>query len=162
MILSTQSIRMLCSAVPKESNQPPMLMPFCERARSHGLTYGLGPCSYDVRIREPLIMSRGGFAKASTIEHVCMPVNVAAKVADKSTWARRGLSVFNTLIDPGFHGFVTIEMVYHGTEPLTIEPGTPIAQIMFFWLDQPTERPYAGKYSGQPAKPVDAILEAGE
>ena len=31
-------------------------------------------------------------------------------VHDKSTWARRGLVVQNTVIEPGWHGYLTIEV----------------------------------------------------
>lgn len=157
MILSAQSIRELCSL--RQRNDVGMVTPFHERTVSYGMTFGCSACGYDVRIKEPLIMSRGGFALASTIEHFQMPNDVLGKVADKSTWARRGLSVFNTVIEPGWHGFLTMELVYHGSEPLQLLEGMPIAQIIFHRVDQPTDAPYAGKYQGQIGAPVPAILE---
>lgn len=149
MILSAQSIR----------SYPDLVSPFCERTESHGLTYGLSPCGYDIRIRETVFL--GGevrFNLASSLEWFKIPYVICGLVKDKSTWARRGLAVQNTVIEPGWRGYLTLELSYHGDEDtIWIQPGTPIAQVLFCWLDQPTEMPYDGKYQDQPARPVGAL-----
>lgn len=153
MILSAQTIRRLN-----------IFNPFHERTVFEGLSYGLGPASYDVRIAEDVTLRPGEFCLASTIEHFHMPYHVAGSVKDKSTWARRGLAVQNTFIDPGWSGFLTLELNNlhpwpHGagihavkeTQNRTIhlKCGMPIAQIVLEFLDFSTEQPYAGKYQNQ-------------
>lgn len=136
------------------------LRPMVPRARistPYGdLSYGLGSASYDIRIAHDLLLLPGEFALASSIEEFNMPHSLSAQVLDKSTWARRGLSLFNTWIDPGWRGFLTLEMVNHGKEAISLTTGWPIAQIVFFVLEEPTKLPYQGKYQNQEAGPVSA------
>lgn len=99
----------------------------------------------------------GKFTLASTIEQFNMPNNLVGIVHDKSTWARRGLSVFNTVIEPKWSGFLTIELVYHGNEDLHIPAGSGIAQVIFHEIVEPAS--YDGKYQNQIDMPVAAILE---
>jgi dCTP deaminase len=88
-----------------------------------------------------------------------MPTDLVAFVHDKSTWARRGLSLFNTVIEPGWSGFLTLEIVNHSTNPLRLLSGDPIAQIVFMRMEEPAEKPYAGKYQNQKRGPQEAIDE---
>jgi dCTP deaminase len=90
--------------------------PFHERTREFGMTFGLGPAGYDVRIAQDLQLPPGGFALASTVEHFDVPDYLTAEVKDKSTWARRGLSLFNTIIEPGWRGFLTLELKNQGAD----------------------------------------------
>lgn len=85
-----------------------------------------------------------------------MPDDLLGVVHDKSTWARRKLSVFNTIIEPGWEGFLTLELVYHGWMPLRIAAGSGIAQVLFHQVKHPHR--YAGKYSNQPDRLVKAIF----
>ena len=148
MILSAQSIRAL---------QP--VIPFFEQTSFQGMTFGLGPNGYDIRIAEDLIIKSGEVALASSIERFYLPSDVMARVSDKSTWARRFLSVFNTTIDAGWAGFLTLELVNHSKETILINSGSPIAKIIFERLDQPTVLPYSGKYQNQSPGPQEAQLE---
>lgn len=66
-----------------------------------------------------------------------MPENLVGIVHDKSTLARKGLSVFNTVIEPGWKGFLTLELVYHGSEDFHIPAGSGIAQVLFHELAIP-------------------------
>lgn len=136
-----------------------MISPFHERTVHHGMTYGLGPAGYDVRIAESILLKPGAFALASTIEHFDITDDVAAFVLDKSSWARKGLSLFNTILEPGWKGYLTLELVNLGPSPLEIKDGSPIAQIMFQLLLEPTDRPYSGKYQNQNQGPQPAIME---
>ena len=88
-----------------------------------------------------------------------MPSDLLGLVHDKSTWARRGLSVFNTVIEPGWRGFLTLELVNHGQNSLRLVAGQGIAQVVFHVLDEPTEQPYPAeaKYQDQPYGPVGAL-----
>lgn len=145
MILPAQQIRKI---------KP--IEPFLERhVHPAGMSYGLSHAGYDVRIAEGVHLDHGRFELASTIERFMMPTNLVGMVHDKSSWARQGLSLFNTVIEPGWHGYLTLELVYHGIMPIHIPAGTPIAQIVFMWLSEPTESPYAGKYQNQAAGPQE-------
>lgn len=138
MILPAQSIRKI---------KP--ILPFVERTVHNGMSYGLSHAGYDVRIAETVMLMPGKFCLASTIEEFFMPNDLVAFVHDKSSWARRGLSLFNTVIEPGWQGFLTLELVNHSKDAFLIAEGTPIAQIIFMRTEEPTEKPYTGKYQNQ-------------
>ena len=153
MILSGKTIR---------DYEPQILTPFSERTLHRGLTNGVGPAGYDVRIEfdergsiEKKAIVSGTFLLASTIEEFCMPPDVMGIVHDKSTWARRGLAVQNTVIEPGWKGYLTLELTNHGQEPIILERGMPIAQVVFHWVDFPVEG-YDGKYQNQQRGPQAA------
>lgn len=133
--------------------------PFHERTVLDGMTFGLGPAGYDVRIAEDVTVIDGDYVLASTVERFTMPDDALAYVKDKSSWARRGIALQNTVIEPDWCGFLTLELTNHGRIPVTIKAGSPIAQIIFHRLEEATERPYSGKYQNQPAGPQPAILE---
>ena len=150
-----------------------------------GVSYGLGEAGYDIRIKQQVnftsvrgkpivlvtevnhqhetvgatIQNGGRFTLASAIEEFQMPEHLMGIVHDKSTWARKGLSVFNTVIEPGWKGFLTLELVYHGSTPLCIPPGAGIAQVVFHELKRPAA--YNGKYQNQENKPVPAKSAGG-
>ena len=128
--------------------------PFCERTQHNGMTYGLGPAGYDVRIAETVTVGR--FVLGSTVERFNIPNDVLAQVCDKSTWARRGVAVQNTIIEPGWRGYLTIELTNHSDAPIEVRAGDPIAQIIFFRLEEPTALPYSGKYQDQERGPQRA------
>jgi dCTP deaminase len=136
-----------------------LITPFAERSKAHGMTFGLSCAGYDVRIAQTVFLAPGDFKLASTVEHFDMPLDLIGHVADKSTWARRGLAVQNTILECGWRGYLTIELSNHSRQTIYIEEGSPIAQIVFHLLLEPTEQPYGGKYQSQPARPVAAILE---
>lgn len=78
-----------------------------------GLTFGLGPAGYDVRVREAVTLPPGGFALASTVERFDLPPDIQMTVHDKSTLARRGLAVQATVAEPGWRGYLTMELTNH-------------------------------------------------
>ena len=163
-VLSAQTIRDLR-----------IIEPCVERGVFQGRSYGLSACGYDIRLDQdvwlnftsdaktdagrllPVMTPR--FSLASAMEEFHMPDDVVGIVHDKSSWAREGLSVFNTVIEPGWRGFLTLELVYHGTSRLFLPKGTPIAQVIFHKLDHETEIPYSGKYQNQERGPQAARLE---
>jgi dCTP deaminase len=179
MILSGQSIRLLCEA----SLTNPMITPFVPTKQvRNGKSYGLSTASYDLRIAHDLTLgphpghvlvdllgdapntAYAGkmppcFALAHTVEMFHMPAKVMGFICDKSTYARLGVSCFNTMFDPGFRGNGTLELVNLSPKLIVIREGDPICQMVFQWLDEAAETPYAGKYQDQPAHPMPAILE---
>lgn len=157
MILSGQSIRRLG-----------ILDPCADRTEANGLSFGLGPAGYDLRLvlgewdGSKVITPRfedergrftylqpGEFTLAAAVEHFAMPSDILGIVHDKSSLARRGLSVFNTVIEPGWNGHLTLELSNKGPELLRLDEGQAIAQVVFHRLDEAAERPYDGKYQNQ-------------
>jgi dCTP deaminase len=136
-----------------------------EKRREHGVSYGLAEAGYDIRIKQEIIFRphhdtmtvngrKGRFIIASAIEEFDMPSSLVGIVHDKSTWARKGLSVFNTVIEPGWKGFLTLELVYHGDGELYIPAGAGIAQVLFHEVQLLAS--YEGKYQNQEDRPVEA------
>ena len=150
--LSAQSIRNL-------AENHSMIVPFePESKTAFGRSYGLSSGTYDFRLAQDVLLWPKGFKLASTMEYVNMPNDVRALVLDKSTNARLGISAFNTYIDCGFKGFVTLELVNHSWRFIRLRKGTPIVQMEFARLDMPTDRPYSGKYFDQGDGPISAML----
>lgn len=150
-----------------------------EKVVAHGMSYGLSEAGYDIRIKQEIrfypvsrdaelskkfrVMTitdgiftgdddEGRFTLASAIEEFQMPTNLLGRVCDKSSWARKGLSVFNTVIEPGWKGFLTLELVYHGNTEMIIPAGAPIAQILFEKIKNHAK--YNGKYQFQTSEPT--------
>jgi len=113
-----------------------------------------------VRIDQDVTIPPGGFALASTMEYFSMPDDVLGIVHDKSTWARRGLAAQNTVIEPGWRGWLTLELTNHLSADtgscIVLQAGMPIVQIIFHLVDNPVDKPYDGKYQDQPRGPVPA------
>ena len=143
-----------------------------EKRHGHGVSWGLSEAGYDIRVKQDIVFKEslgefislvdgihtrtGNFTIASAIEKFQMPNNLVGIVHDKSSWARRGLSVFNTVIEPGWHGFLTLELVYHGRDELHIPAGAGIAQVIFHQTMMLAS--YDGKYQNQPDRPVESIM----
>lgn len=138
-----------------------ILTPWNERSKASGMSYGLSCAGYDIRSKQGATLAPGQFVLLSSVENFVMPDDVIGIVHDKSTWARRGLSVFNTVIESSWTGWLTIEAVNHGAESLKIHEGDPIAQIIFHQMAAPPERGYSGRYQNQTDEPVPAKLLGG-
>lgn len=128
------------------------------KERAHGVSYGLSEAGYDIRVKQDIHLDTNDrFVLASAIEEFQMPPHLVGVVHDKSTWARQGLSVFNTVIEPGWRGFLTLELVYHGNWSIHIPAGAGIAQVLFHELHELAA--YDGKYQNQEDRPVEARHE---
>lgn len=157
MILSAQSIRKRCN-FPGRDRQS-MVFPFFERRKAEGRSYGLSGCGYDIRLAETIWLWPLWGRLASSIERFDIPDDVCAEVKDKSTNARLFVFVQNTIIEPGWNGFLTLELTRFLPWPIRLKVGTPIAQVVFKQLDQKTDQPYRGKYQAQQRGPQAARME---
>lgn len=154
-------------------NHAPIKDMVCSKRKVHGTSYGLSEAGYDIRIKQNIWFNpaegnglvaldsesgkQGRFTLASAIEEFDMPTDLVGVVHDKSTWARQGVSVFNTVIEPGWKGFLTLEIVFQGNEPVHIPAGSGIAQVLFHQLHDDAQ--YNGKYQNQKDEPVPSIWE---
>lgn len=114
--------------------------PRCECPRDPGVHWTLQPRQ---------------FVLASTLEAVGLSDRVGALVVGKSSVARYGIQVEAAgLVDPGFWGQLTLEVVNFADTPITLTYGERVCQITFDLVDGPVIRPYGSKglksrYQGQ-------------
>src|SRR4051812_11440093 len=100
------------------------------------------------------ILHPGEFVLGSTLERVALPDDLVARLEGKSSLGRLGLLIHSTAgyVDPGWDGFLTLELSNVANLPITLYPGMKIGQISFFKLTSPAETPYGSagnKYQGQ-------------
>lgn len=140
------------------------------KIQAYPTSYGLSEGGYDIRLKQNIWFSGnanpnpchaidgltdwGNFCLASAMEEFEMPEHLIGFVFNKSTWARHGLNVFTTVIEPGWKGFLTLELAHHGPNSLDLPVGTGIAQVIFCELAQSSQ--YEGKYQHQADMPVPA------
>jgi len=150
--------------------------PMHGRSVVSGMSYGLSYCGYDIRVDQDIDLGPGEFRLASSVERFTMPTDLVGVVHDKSTWARRGLSVQNTVIEPGWVGYLTLELSNNHPSWMRMMPvwisrrlfpsrwvhlrrGDPIAQVLFHRIERPVKCGYTGKYQFQERGPVEARQE---
>ena len=101
---------------------------------------------------EVCVIPPNSFALARTVEYFRIPPNVLTVCLGKSTYARCGIIVNVTPFEPGWEGFVTLEISNTTPLPARIYSNEGIAQVLFFEGDEPCEVTYAdkkGKYQKQ-------------
>src|ERR1700740_3680675 len=92
----------------------------------------------------PFILHPGEFGLGSTLERVTLPDDLVARLEGKSSLGRLGLLIHSTagFIDPGWDGYLTLELSNVANLPITIYHGMKIGQISFFRLSTPADVPY--------------------
>jgi dCTP deaminase len=159
-----------------------MIEPFTEKLQRQGvISYGLSSYGYDARVsREFKIFSNldsavidpkdfdpkgfvdretdicvippNSFALARTIELFRIPRDILVICLGKSTYARCGIIVNVTPLEPEWEGHVTLEFSNTTPNPARIYAGEGACQFIFLKADSPCETSYAdrgGKYQGQ-------------
>ena len=99
----------------------------------------------------------------STLERVALPDDLVARLEGKSSLGRLGLLIHSTAgyVDPGWDGYLTLELSNVANLPITLYPGMKIGQISFFRLTTPAETPYGtagNKYQGQRGPTAEPVL----
>ena len=105
------------------------------------------------------------FALAETVEHLEIPRDMIGLCVGKSTYARIGIIVNVTPIEPEWRGKVTIEISNTTPLPAKIYAGEGIAQILFLRAEAVCRTSYAdkaGKYQDQPGLTLPFVLKADE
>jgi len=98
------------------------------------------------------IIPPNSFALASTVEYFRIPRNVLTICLGKSTYARCGIIVNVTPLEPEWEGHVTLEFSNTTPLPAKIYANEGVAQMIFFEADEVCDVSYAdrgGKYQGQ-------------
>jgi dCTP deaminase len=115
---------------------------------------------------EPFILHPGEFVLGSTLERVGLPDDMVARLEGKSSLGRLGLLIHSTAgyVDPGWDGYLTLELSNVANLPITIYAGMKIGQISFFRLSTAADRPYGSKdtrskYQGQRGPTASRFFE---
>jgi dCTP deaminase len=115
---------------------------------------------------EPFILHPGEFVLGSTYERVGLPDDLVARLEGKSSLGRLGLLIHSTAgyVDPGWDGYLTLELSNVANLPITIYPRMKIGQISFFRLTTAADHPYGGagtrsKYQGQRGPTASRFFE---
>ena len=98
------------------------------------------------------IIPPNAFALASTVEYFRIPRNVLTVCLGKSTYARCGIIVNVTPLEPEWEGHVTLEFSNTTNLPAKIYANEGVAQMLFFESDEVCDTSYrdrGGKYQGQ-------------
>ena len=98
------------------------------------------------------IIPPNSFALARTVESFRIPRNVLTVCLGKSTYARCGIIVNVTPLEPEWEGYVTLEFSNTTPLPAKIYASEGVAQVLFFESDEECATSYkdrAGKYMGQ-------------
>ena len=98
------------------------------------------------------IIPPNSFALARTVEYFRIPRDVLVVCLGKSTYARCGIIVNVTPLEPEWEGQVTLEFSNTTTLPAKIYANEGVAQMLFFQSDEPCAVSYkdrGGKYQGQ-------------
>ena len=159
-----------------------MIEPFVDSQKREGIiSYGLSSYGYDARVgtdfkiftnvdsavvdpknfaansfvdrsSDVCIIPPNSFALARTVEYFRIPRDVLVICVGKSTYARCGIIVNVTPLEPEWEGQVTIEISNTTPLPAKIYAGEGICQFLFLRGETPCEVSYAdkaGKYMGQ-------------
>lgn len=98
------------------------------------------------------IIPPNSFCLARTVEYLKIPRNVLTVCLGKSTYARCGIIVNVTPLEPEWEGHVTLEFSNTTPLPAKIYANEGVAQFLFFESDEECDVSYAdrgGKYQGQ-------------
>jgi len=168
--------------------------PFAEESWRPGvISYGVSSYGYDVRVGRSFkvftdvygaivdpkqfnprsfvditddvcIIPPNSFALAETVETFEIPRNVLATCLGKSTYARCGIIVNVTPLEPEWRGKITIEISNTTPLPAKIYANEGIAQILFFKADAVCQKSYAdkkGKYQDQKGLTLPFVVGDG-
>lgn len=108
--------------------------------------------SFVERTTDVCVIPPNSFVLTRTVEYFRIPKDVLVVCLGKSTYARCGLIVNVTPLEPGWEGHVTLEISNTTPLPAKVYANEGVAQFLFFKGSSQCEVTYAdrsGKYMGQ-------------
>lgn len=108
--------------------------------------------SFVARETDVCVIPPNSFVLASTVEYFKIPRNVLVICLGKSTYARCGIIVNVTPLEPEWEGHITLEFSNTTNLPAKIYANEGVAQLVFLESDEVCETSYkdrGGKYQGQ-------------
>ncbi len=159
-----------------------MIEPFAESAvRAGQVSYGVSSYGYDFRLHPRLrglraaagdvldpkggtenlfedlddgspLLPPGSFVLARSLEYFRIPRDVLGLCCGKSTYARCGVLINVTPLEPEWEGYLTVSIVNGGSRPVRLYPDEGIAQLIFVEAASVCRTSYAdkkGKYQAQ-------------
>ncbi len=106
-----------------------------------------------VREYRYVVIPPNGYILGETVEYLEVPRDIIVVVLGKSTYARSGILVNCTPLEPGWRGRTTLEIANVSNVPAKVYLDMGIAQALFFRLEERPLAAYdqkAGKYQDQP------------
>lgn len=94
----------------------------------------------------------------TTLEYIKLPPDIMGFVNLRSTFARLGLTLPPTIIDAGFEGQITIELL-GSNFPIKLHKGQRFIHVVFSKLTSQTAKPYRGKYQGQRGIVIPKLMD---
>lgn len=159
-----------------------MIAPFePDQVKAGNISYGLSSYGYDIRVADEFkiftnawnamvdpkrfdprsfldhqgpecIIPPNSFVLARSVEYLRVPRDILVICLGKSTLARCGLILNVTPLEPGWQGYITLEISNTTPLPARIYSNEGIGQLLFFRAEEPCEVSYAdrgGKYQSQ-------------
>ena len=103
---------------------------------------------YEIERGDSFIIQPHEHILIHTVEYLRIPNDLIGFVNLRSTFARLGISIPSTIIDAGFEGQLTIEII-GGEFSVKIPSNERFLHIILAKLSSPVKRAYQGKYKGQ-------------
>lgn len=94
-----------------------------------------------------IVIPPRNFVLLTTLEYIKLPPNIVGLCNLRSTIARFGLSIPPTIVDTGFEGNLTIEVVNNSPNPIILKTGIRFLHLVLVKTEG--EAKYLGKYLGQ-------------
>lgn len=113
---------------------------------------------------EMYLVPAGGFVVARSLEYFRIPREVVGVCYGKSTYARLGVLVNVTPLEPEWEGHLTFSVANLGSQPVRLYAGEGIAQLLFLEAAEVCEISYRdrrGKYQGQAGVVLSRVDDAG-
>lgn len=102
-----------------------------------------------IKAEEFFIIKPHSFNLLSTNEYVEFPDNLMGFCALRSSIARSGFICPITIVDAGFKGNLTIEVIYSGNRPFKLYVNDRFLHLIIAKTLSPVKNPYKGIYKGQ-------------
>lgn len=100
-----------------------------------------------VKDADEIVIPPRNFVLLTTEEYVKMPDDVAGLANLRSTLARYGLVIPPTVVDAGFEGNITIEVVNESPNTIVLRPGLRFLHLILIRAEGASR--YSGRYQGQ-------------